>query len=190
MTPPDLHNWAADLGTLHDQVWTLLSRGVKDRRAGARHLTLATVALNGKPQARTVVLRAADQHNATLDVHTDIHSAKIAELRANPFAALHVWDSSAHLQMRIEVEVTILTGPEVADIWARVPDPARLSYGSTPTPGEPIASSLAYTKKPDQAAFAVLRMTISAIDIVHLGPNHGRARFKRENQWAGQWLAP
>lgn len=190
MTPPDLHSWAADLTTLHDQVWTLLTRGVKDRRAAARHLTLATASRDGKPQARTVVLRAADRGHATLDVHTDIHSAKVAELRATPFAALHVWDSSAHLQMRLNVEVAILTGSDVADVWARVPEVARLSYGSTPAPGQIVANALDYIKQPDQAAFAVLRMTISAMDIVHLGANHRRARFERNDQWAGQWLAP
>ncbi len=190
MTPPDLHNWAAGLTTLHDQVWTLLTRGVKDRRAAARHLTLATVSQDGKPQARTVVLRGADKANATLDVHTDIHSAKVAELRSNPFAALLVWDSSAHLQMRLDVDVAILTGAEVADVWARVPDLARLSYGSTPAPGQIVSHSLDYSKKPDQAAFAVLKMTIEAMDVVHLGPDHRRARFERTDNWNGQWLAP
>lgn len=45
-------------------------RGVDDRHAPARHPTLATVNSEGKPQARTVVLRAADQRSATLDIHT------------------------------------------------------------------------------------------------------------------------
>jgi pyridoxamine 5'-phosphate oxidase len=186
----DLHAWAADLATLHAHVWQLLTRGVRDRRAAARHPTLATVSIDGKPQARTVVLRAADQARATVDIHTDIHSAKIAELRARPFAALHIWDASAHLQMRLESEVTILTGADVAAIWARVPDVARLSYGCTPVPGVPIASALDYVKVPDQAAFAVLRMQIMSMDIVHLGPNHRRAAYKLADQWAGQWLVP
>jgi pyridoxine/pyridoxamine 5'-phosphate oxidase len=55
-----LHPWAADLSDLHAQVWTRLMRGVRDRRASSRHPTLATVTPDGKPQARTVVLRAAD----------------------------------------------------------------------------------------------------------------------------------
>lgn len=182
--------WAVDLGELHAQVWTRLVRGVHDRHAPARHPTLATVRADGLPQARTVVLRAADREAATLDIHTDLHSAKVAELRENPWAALHVWDASAHLQTRIEAEVAILSGADVAGIWDRVPAPSRSAYGSTPAPGQPIPNALAHDKQPDPAAFAVLRLSVRAIDALHLGPRHRRARFERGDGWAGQWLAP
>ena len=55
----ELHPWAADLQELQAQVWTRLVRGVRDRRAPSRHPTLATVSPEGKPEARTVVLRCA-----------------------------------------------------------------------------------------------------------------------------------
>lgn len=184
------HPWAADLASLHAQVWTRLMRGVHDRHAPARHPTLATIGTDGTPQARTVVLRAADKPGATLDIHTDLHSAKVAELRAAPRAALHVWDPSPHLQVRIEAEVAILSGAAVADTWDRVPEASRLAYGSTPAPGQPIDDALAYEKSPDPASFAVLRLSVLAIDAVHLGPDHRRARFVRMDDWAGQWLAP
>lgn len=45
-------------------------------------------------------------------MHSDIQSAKVQELRATAFAALDVWDASAHLQMRLEARVTILTGQD------------------------------------------------------------------------------
>lgn len=186
----DPHPWARDLGDLYSQVWTRLGRGVQDKHASARHPTLATIGTNGLPQARTVVLRAADKSSATLDIHTDLHSAKVTELRANPGAALHVWDTSPHLQMRIEADVAILSGADVADIWKRVPGPARLAYGSTPSPGQPIEDALAYEKSPDPAAFAVLRLKVIAIDALHLGPDHRRARYMRRDNWAGQWLTP
>ena len=181
--------WAQSLDTLFDQVWTRLSRGVHDRHAPARHPTLATVA-QGQPQARTVVLRAANKAEGSLHVYTDLHSAKVAELRTTPCAALHVWDSSAHLQTRIAASVTIMTGPDVAGLWDKVPDHARAAYGSTPSPGAPVQSALDYTKTPDADSFAVLHLTIDSIDVVHLGPNHRRARFSRADGWAGQWLAP
>ena len=186
----DPHPWASNLDTLHAQVWTCLVRGVQDRRAPARHPALATVAASGLPRARTVVLRSADRLTGCLDIHTDIHSAKVTELRARPHAALHVWDGAAHLQLRLETEASILTGPEVADIWARVPEGSRVSYGSQPPPGRPIAAALGYVKSPDPASFAVLRLRVDAVDVVHLGPDHRRARFERQDQWQGQWLAP
>jgi pyridoxamine 5'-phosphate oxidase len=155
-----------------------------------RHPTLGTVSPDGWPEARTVVLRAADPVACTLDIHTDLRSAKVAALRHSPRAVLHIWDASAHMQSRIEVEVVILTGGQVAGIWARVPDLSRQSYGTTPAPGTPIADALAYEKIPDPASFAVLRCTVRAIDAVHLGSHHRRARFTLAEGWAGQWLAP
>lgn len=187
---PDPHSWAADLESLWDQVWLRLIRGVQDRRAPARHPTLATVALDGRPQARSVVLRAADRSQAWVEVHTDLRSAKVAEVRATPFAALHVWDAQAHLQVRLEAGVQVLTGPGVAAIWERVPEPSRLAYGSVPPPGQPIPEALAYAKAPDPAAFAILRLTLHRIEALHLGPQHRRARFDRARDWAGEWLAP
>ena len=137
-----------------------------------------------------MVLCAADKGTGTLDIHTDLHSAKVAELRRTPFAALHVWDAAARLQMRLEATATILTGPDAAVVWAGVPDASRHSYGSLPAPGQPIAQALDYARQPDPASFAVLRLTVQMIDALHLGPNHRRARFDRHAGWAGIWLAP
>lgn len=186
----DPHPWAAGLETLHAQVWTRLVRGVGDRHAPARHPVLATLSPDGGPQARTVVLRAADPVAGTLDIHTDLRSAKVAELRADPRAALHVWDGSAHLQTRIEALAQILSGDAVAVIWDRVPEPSRRAYGGTPAPGLPLADPLAHDPTPDPAAFAVLRLTVHAVDALHLGPIHRRARFQRADGWTGRWLAP
>jgi pyridoxamine 5'-phosphate oxidase len=101
--PHDPHAWATSLEGLYAQVWQRLARGVVDRHAPARHPTFATVSPDGWPEARTVVMRAADPAGATLDIHTDLQSAKVASLRANPRAALHIWEASAHLQIRLAV---------------------------------------------------------------------------------------
>lgn len=186
----DPFGWARSLDTLFDQVWTRLSRGVHDRHASARHPTLATVSAKGRPQARTVVLRAADKGNGTILVYTDLQSHKVAELQVLPFAALHIWDSGAHLQIRLAASVSILTGTDVAELWREMPDHGRMAYGSTPSPGTPLSDALGYTKIPDPEAFAVLHLTIESIDVVHLGPNHRRAEYCREGGWVGQWLAP
>ena len=186
----DPQPWACDLSQLYAEVWTRLTRGVHDRHAPARHPTLATVSPEGRPQARTVVVRATDKVAGTLDIHTDIQSAKVQELRATPFAALHVWDASAPLQLRLETRVTILTGQDVAAIWAGGPAASRMSYGSSLAPGQPIVQAPAYSKEPDPSCFAVLRLTVSTTDALHLGPNHRRARFDRTDGWAGEWLAP
>lgn len=149
----DPNLWATGLQTLHAQVWARLLRGVQDRHAPARHPGFATVSPTGWPEVRTVVLRAVDALGATLDIHTDLRSAKALALQHNPRAS-------------------------------------RQSYGTNPAPGLPIASALAYDKRPDAASFAVLRCAIAGMDILHLGTGHRRARFDRADGWAGHWLAP
>lgn len=186
----DPHSWARALDSLRAEIWRRLKRGVQDRRAPARHPTLATVSAQGLPQQRTVVLRAADEGAATLRVYTDLHSGKIADLRASPVAAMHVWDKAAHLQMRLHARVSILTGEEVGHIWAQLPEAARLSYGSNPPPGAVLDDALAYEKCPREAAFAVLHLELQDMDILHLGPQHRRARYRRADGWQGQWCAP
>ncbi len=186
----DPHRWAQTLDELYGQLWAGLTRGVHDRHAAARHPTLATLSPLGWPQARTVVLRAADKAAGTLDIHTDLRSAKVADLRATPRATLHIWDSDAHLQIRLEADVAILSGADTAATWERVPPPSRMAYGSTPPPGQPVPDALDYQKTPDPVAFAILHLTVQAIDALHLGPDHRRARFSRAQGWSGQWLAP
>jgi hypothetical protein len=111
-------------------------------------------------------------------------------LRETPFAALHVWDQSAHLQLRLEADVALLIGDEVAAIWENVPPLSQLSYGGAPAPGQPIGQALDYSKASDVGFFVVLRLQVTTIDALHLGQNHRRARFDGENGWTGTWLAP
>lgn len=183
-------DWFETTDGLFGRMWQTLAMGVADPNAPARHPTFATVGPAGWPEARTVVLRAVDARARSFDIHTDLKSAKVASLRATKHAALHVWDVSARLQIRLSATVTILTGPEVAAIWARVPDPSRQSYGVTPPPATPIPDALSYVKQPDPATFAVLNCAITAVDLVHLGAHHRRARFGPDTGWQGQWLAP
>lgn len=182
--------WAERLDTLLDTAWARLVRGVRDKRAPARHVTLATLGMGGWPQARTVVLRGADKAAARLEVHTDLRSTKAAELQADTRATLHVWDPRVHLQIRAEVRADLLSGSQVLERWGRVPEGSRMAYGSTPAPGQPIAEALNYSKNPTAQDFAVVIFLVQAFDLVHLGRDHRRARFERADGWAGAWLAP
>lgn len=186
----DLHPWARELASLHAHAWQRLVRGVHDRHAPARHPTLATVSQQGCPQVRTVVLRSADPTRARLEIFTNLHSSKISELAATPVAAVHVWDSGSRLQIRLQADVTISHGPSVADRWAAVPETSRTAYSSSSAPGSSIPDALAYELTPDPAAFAVVHLDIRAMDLLHLGQQHRRARYSRANHWLGHWLTP
>ena len=160
----------SDLAALLDAAWDALLRGVADRDADLRLLTLATAGTDGWPQARTVVLRGADRAAGRLTVHTDRQSAKVAELAADPRATLLGWDAGAALQVRLRVRVAARDG--TAEEWARVPPASRPAYSGDP------------------ARFTVLTATVEAMDLLHLGPVHRRAVFLRADGWAGVWRAP
>jgi hypothetical protein len=80
-----------DLTVMHDYAWTLILRGTVDHKSPARHPTFGTIGLQGMPELRTVVLREADQKSASLEVHTDLKSAKVKELKSNPNVGIHIW---------------------------------------------------------------------------------------------------
>ncbi|MBL4918744.1 pyridoxamine 5'-phosphate oxidase family protein [Szabonella alba] len=181
MTDPE------DLSGFLDLAWRRL-----DRRPGAGRdpllMTLATVAPDGWPEARMVVLRGADRAAGRLEIHTDTATAKVTALQADPRAELVFWDAGADLQIRAALRVSIL--PQAAGRWAQIPESSRMAYGTRPAPGSPIPSAFAYDKTPDPARFAALIGQVEAFDLVHLGPRHRRARFLAADGWRGQWLAP
>ncbi len=185
-----MSDWAFSLPDMLDQVWQRLGRGVADAKAPARLPVLATVSPEGWPEARTVVLRAATRSEGTCEVHTDLTSDKMASLSAAPRAALHIWEPRAQLQMRLAARVQVLSGAGAAGRWARVPDASRAGYGKHPVPGTPIPGPLDYETRSDPAAFAVLILTLDRIEALHLGPQHSRALYLREDGWQGRWLSP
>ncbi len=179
-----------DLARLLSQGWDALEQGVTDRHSPARTPTLATVSAEGRPEARTVVLRAADRAAALLEMHTDRSTPKIAALLRTPYAALHVWLPKLNLQIRVTARAEVRTGAEVADRWDKVPAGSRVAYGTEPAPGQPIAEVFAYDKPADPARFAVIFCHVEALDLLDLGARHRRARFVAGDGWAGEWLAP
>lgn len=179
-----------DLSAFLDLGWQRLTCGVADKRAAARHPVLATVSPAGRPEARTVVLRATCRSAATFEVHTDGGSDKIASLTAHPFAQLHVWDEKAKLQIRLSTTVQIAQGPDVAHKWQDVPDGARMAYGASPPPGTAIPQAHAYRKLASRDWFTVLTLEIESIELMQLIDPHRRAVFKAFDGWAGAWRVP
>ena len=120
------------------------SRGVADRRSAFRSPALATVGPDGRPQVRTVVLRGFDPAARVLIVHSDIRAAKIAALRANPDAALHVWDDGAQVQIRVDGTAAISANDELARTeWARLHEGSRAAYRSKTVPASVVANPAA-----------------------------------------------
>src|ERR1041385_9450451 len=66
-------------------------------------MTLATATRDGKPSARMVLLKQVDHEGFVF--YTNSHSAKAAQLDANPYAALVFYWAKLDRQVRIEGSV-------------------------------------------------------------------------------------
>lgn len=171
--------------------WRLLVRATRDRRAAWRTPVLSTVGLDGAPRARVLVLRKAEPAAGLLWVHTDVRSAKQAELAADPRSALTFWDARANLQLRIEGVARIESDAAVlAEAWARVPEPARANYARVAPPGAPAAGPIVHGE--DGAAnFGMIAIRAERLEWLWLGPDHLRGAARRaDDGWAATALVP
>lgn len=197
-TGPARPSHTEDLAAVRQAAFALLAEGVNDRRAAANRPALATAGAGGSPQVRTVVVRAFDPDARTLQIHADRRSGKIAELRVNPNAVLHVYDAARDVQLRLACQVSVHCGGPLHDrAWSAKPQSSRAYYTVTATPGQPIQSpaeggfSTGHDDK-GKENFAVLEVRIMTLEWLYIGPGgHRRARFDwTEGTCHGDWLVP
>lgn len=191
----DLHETLAE-------AWRLLERGVADRRHGFHHPVLATVGLDGAPEARIVVLRSVMAETNGLTFHTDIRSTKIAEIQANPLVTMHFYDEKRKIQIRIRGHASLNTGDAVARArWDGSRALSRVCYSVEPGPGTAIPESGGFRlvqppalgDQPGFDRFVVVSVAVERLEWLYLAfDGHRRARFTYDAHGAsrGEWLAP
>lgn len=186
--------FADDLGEALAEAERLLRRAVADRRSPWRTLQLASIAADGAPDVRTLVLRAFDPDARRLRLHTDRRSAKIAELATDPRVMVHGYDPGAKLQLRLAGEATVLTGADTRAAWLASAPQARACYAIQPAPGSVVATPppapLLSPGAEDQ--FAVLIVRYHSLDWLWLSAEgHRRARFDwSSGTLVAHWLVP
>jgi pyridoxamine 5'-phosphate oxidase len=100
-------------------------------------MALATVAPDGTPSVRMVLLRGADERGFAFFTNTE--SRKARELLADPRAALVVYWQPLGRQVRIEGRVEALQRDEVEAYWRTRPRGSRIAARSSEQ-SEPIES--------------------------------------------------
>ena len=175
----------------------MLARGVKDRRSPFHSPTIATTGPDGRPSLRTVVLRGANRDDARLRFHTDRRSAKFAQLAARAELALHVYDPTRKVQIRIDGAAELATPAEHASIWAGMTAPAKACYQVGLPPGTPLSEPAAagpgaLDEEGGYANFCVFDVRIRRLEWLFLSARgHRRAAFVWEADGpTGTWLVP
>lgn len=110
----------------------------------ANGMMLSTVAADGRPSSRVVLLKGWDRSGFVF--FTDYGSRKGVELTGNPHAALLFWWTPLARQIRIEGTASTLDGPESDAYFASRPRDSNLSAMASKQ-SRPIASREALEEK-------------------------------------------
>ncbi|MEO0512748.1 MAG: pyridoxamine 5'-phosphate oxidase family protein [Planctomycetota bacterium] len=193
-----------DLAEFLDLAWTHLVRGVKDRKHGFHQPVLATVQ-DGKPRARTVVLRKVDREQGLILCHTDRRSGKIGQSPGG--VEWCFYDRKSRLQVRAAAAAEVLTeGPVFEERWNASRLASRRCYLAPHVPGSEVAE--AHPNLPDHLRdrdptqeeseagrdnFAVFLTRVERLDVLHLAHDgHSRAAWTLDPAGPSQgvWVAP
>ena len=173
LSPPDLATVDAAAA------WTWLAGELVAATGSARHafhlLTVATVAADGRPDARTVVLRHMDPAACVIRFHSDIRSPKVRAIQRDPRVALHWYDPVIRVQVRIDAQATIHHNDELASAaWNAAAPMSRACYTASAAPGAPLDAFPTPPAAPaagDDAGrgqFAVVSCRFDSVDLLAL----------------------
>lgn len=202
------------LASVFSSIWTELSSAASDRRHGFHVGTVATVAEDGSPRARSVVLRGVDAERGALRFHTDIRSPKVGEIACRPRVAWHFYAPERTLQVRLLGVAHCAASGAATDLaWSESPLSSRRCYLAPAAPGavapgpSPNLPEAVRGRRPTEAEseagrgrFSTVVTIVSEIDWLSLASGgHRRARFERKPGhgrvesgagWTGCWIEP
>lgn len=171
------------LDEILEWIWAEWSSAVADREHPFRLPVVATTSVELGPQARTVVLRAVDRSQRTLEFHTDRRSPKRAELESDARLAWHFWDPDRQVQIRVRSRARLHLDDAYADRrYGECPPSSRVIYLVGDPPGSVLDEPLPGPDPTDEviaagrANFAVVVAEVEQIDfyeIAHPYPRRG-----------------
>ena len=168
----------SSLELIETDCWKLLGRAAVDAKSDFRLPILGTQSPTAAAQ-RIVVLRSIDAESRTLLIHTDVRSAKVQHLKANPFAALLFYDKAKKVQLRVIAVATIHTDDDVANqLWQSESATSLKGYLGPIAPGTHCAD-LEYNLPPE---FIEAIPDRSQLEVAR--PNFAAVRFQvTQFQW-------
>ena len=192
-----------DFNEIKKKIWLMLDDAISNR---ASQFRIPTFICGDQSDfdGRIVVLRKSDQHNNTVQFHSDIRSDKIEKLKKNPKAAMLFYDKEEKIQVRLKIECVVNHNNDITkESWSKTQHISRKCYlvdngpgseSEIPTSGlKPELDNFDYTKEQSEKGyknFTVIQCKIKFIEWLYLAAKgHRRARFDLENN-KDTWLVP
>lgn len=168
---------------------------------------LATVDEQGRPQARTLVLRNVDDENGSrLALFINANSPKWAELTNGDSACVQVYWPSVELQYRMQVQIETLDPRVVAASWQFRPDaPKKMDWLYQQQAQSTVVADRAELLKqleqletpeplvaPEAAKGLIIQVTeIERLDLTQSNGVHDRTLYTlHQGVWGKQTLVP
>ena len=177
--------------------------GLENPASPLRKPALATIAADGAPAVRTVILRSLDEDRRALGIFTDARSHKVAEIARDSRASLLFYDPRCDVQVRFSGRAEARVGDEAA--WESAAPPSRRAYLVTAPPGTPSPAPVSGLPPDVEGVippferleegrnnFALVEFIFDEADIVVLsraGNRRARIRYDAEGARA-EWLVP
>jgi pyridoxamine 5'-phosphate oxidase len=171
--------------------------------AAPESMTLATAGPDGRPAARMVLLKHADESG--FGFHTNYESRKGSELAANPHAALLFYWQLLGRQIRVEGRVERIPGEDSEEYFRTRPLGSRLAAWASPQ-SRPVADRGELERRYAEAAarfpgegvprpphWGGFRLIADTYEFWEHAENrlHDRIRYQRDGDaWKRERLAP
>jgi pyridoxamine 5'-phosphate oxidase len=166
-----------------------------DRHSGFHTPVVTSVDEDGNPQARTMILRAADREARTMRFHADVRSAKINHWKLKPHVCVLGYDASKKIQLRVDGRVDLhMTGAVADDAWKNSRPESRAAYTLKISPGSVVDAPSGTPQFNDEGRenFAVALVHIDSLEWIYLNAEGNR---RTVFSWANgvlksNWLQP
>ncbi len=189
--------------TLADESWTRLREAADSPLHPMRLLNLATIAGDGTPDARLMVLRGANRGRGRIWFYTDRRSEKVGHLRERPAVCAVAYDPEDRVQLRIRGTALIHeSSPLAEEHWTHTSTVIRWLFASPDAPGLPLRQPDPRLMSMKQAMnagieetardnFAVVETDVKSIEWLQVTDDQQRrAIMHAATAWAVQPLAP
>lgn len=157
-----------------------IASALEQPRDAWRIATLASINLDGLPQARQVVIREVSPDLSSMTIFTDRRSNKVAELTHQPQCSLLFWCPIRQQQLRCVCVASF--EDNIKSYWENVAGrKGVLDYATEMPPGSLLEGQISFDMSRAKENFCVIKLHVKSIDRLELSrEGHRRQRLSAD----------